>query len=150
MNFPAYAPPYAPQYAAPYVPTYAPQHAIMAYTGQAPGAPAGAMTPAGAATTAPTDKPGITTKAWWMETNAGFPRWALAAGAVALGTIGYGWSAGWFDTSGTTVKRSTSRSSRDAGRKRTRRTRKASPKRRGRRDHKSHALSSGARYDWDF
>ena len=127
MNFPAQ------QYALPYVPTYAPQHAMMPYTGQLP-VPAGAAAPPG------TEKPGITTKAWWQETTAGFPRWSLAAGAVTLGLIGYGWNSVWFDGG---TRRSTSSSRRDPGR----RKRRSGGKRRGRRGGRR---ASGGRFDFDF
>ena len=43
-------------------------------------------------------KPGITDKAWWMETTVGdVPRYAAVGGAAALGLIGYGWYTGFFD-----------------------------------------------------
>ena len=131
MNYPAQ------QYAAPYVPTYAPQHAMMPYTGQLPvpvGTAAGPVAPPG------TEKPGITTKAWWQETTAGFPRWSLAAGAVTLGLIGYGWNAGWFDAG--SGRRSTSSSRRDPGR----RKRRSGGKRRGRRS----GRSTAGRFNFDF
>lgn len=132
-----FAPAYAPHYAPPYAPQYAPQ-AMMPYTGGA--AEDEAAKKKAAEDAAKATKPGITDKAWWQETTFSIPRWALATGAVALGTIGYGWNAGWFDGKAG-AKRTTAHARRDPGRHK-----KSSHKRGRGRAH--HAL--GHRYDFDF
>lgn len=134
MNYGApYNPSYgaASAYAAPYATPYAPQYPLV-WTGQAvPGGMAPAMNPPVLADT-PAAAPAITSPEWWKLTTFNIPRWALAAGAVSLGLIGYGWQSGWFDGGG---HKSTSRSrtSRDVTRRR-------------RRSHKRHASSGGSHH----
>lgn len=112
-------------------------------------------------------KPGVFTMAFWQEPTWNIPRWALLGGAIALGTIGYGWQAGWFDgRSGTRTSSSTrSSSSRDASRGRrgkrrraaassagTRRKRGSSSRSRsaGRRRGRGRDGGQQGRFDFDF
>lgn len=129
MNYaPTYAPPYA-QYAQP----YAPQYAMAPYAAPSLAATGLDETPK----TDPAKEPGITTADFWKkEGPLRIPRWSWLAGVAALGTIGYGWQAGWFDGSKVSSKRTVTASRRDPGR------RKKSTRR--------HAKKRGHRYDFDF
>ena len=97
-----YGAPYYPNYAAqaPYAPPYQPQYPLV-YTGQAfQGIAPAANAPVADAAAATAATP--LQAAWWQDTTFNIPRWALASGALTLGLIGYGWSAGWFGKAGGT------------------------------------------------